>query len=169
MDDERIRRAAFVTLRRVICERFPRDQSVARGSVRLRVTVSRVTLARRSTLAGSNAVTDIGSLDPYMAAIEGPAPCDGCRNADRCAAQLEACPAFAVYVAHAGELRWRGAPRIPSRERFDAIFAEAPPAKAQTPKRPRLLTAEERRQRNTLRKQRWRQDQQKRQQARDAA
>jgi hypothetical protein len=168
MDDERIRRAAFVTLRRVICERFPRDQSVARGSVRLRVTVSRVTLARRSTLAGSNAVTDIGSLDPYVAAIEGPAPCDGCRNADRCAAQLEACPAFAVYVAHAGELRWRGAPRTPSRERFDAIFAE-PRAKAQTPKRPRLLTAEERRQRNTLRKQRWRQDQQKRQQARDAA
>jgi hypothetical protein len=51
---------------------------------------------------------------------------------------------------------------------FDAIFAE-PRAKAQTPKRPRLLTAEERRQRNTLRKQRWRQDQQKRQQARDAA
>jgi hypothetical protein len=74
-----------------------------------------------------------------------------------------------MYVQNGSELRWRAAPRIPSRERFDAIFAEAPRAKAQTPKRPRLLTAEGCRQRNTLRKQRWRQDQQKRQQARDAA
>jgi hypothetical protein len=73
-----------------------------------------------------------------------------------------------MYVQNGSELRWRAAPRIPSRERFDANLAE-PRAKAQTPKRPRLLTAEERRQRNTLRKQRWRQDQQKRQQARDAA
>jgi hypothetical protein len=47
---------------------------------------------------------------------------------------------------------------------FEDIFVEERPAKAQTPKRPRSLSVEERRQRNTLRKQRWRQ-----QQARDAA
>jgi hypothetical protein len=108
------------------------------------------------------------ALDNHAFLTE-PYPCQNCRHAARCKASLEACAQFSLYVAHAGELRWRSAPRIPSRERFDAIFAEAPPAKAQTPKRPRLLTAEERRQRNTLRKQRWRQDQQKRQQARDAA
>jgi len=113
-------------------------------------------------------MTDIGPLDPYVAAIEGPSPCDRCRNAARCGAQREACAAFSLYVQSGIEARWRSAPRIPARELFDRIFAEAPPAKARTPKRPRLLTAE-RRQRNTLRKQRWRQDQQKRQQARDAA
>jgi hypothetical protein len=43
---------------------------------------------------------------------------------------------------------------------FDRIFAEATPAKARTPKRPRLLTAEERRRRNTQRKRRWREQQQ---------
>jgi hypothetical protein len=105
----------------------------------------------------------------YGAVLAEPYPCENCRHAGRCKASLEACAAFSLYVAHAGELRWRAAPRIPGRECFDAIFAEASPAKAQTPKRPRLLTAEERRQRNTLRKQRWRQHQQKQQQARDAA
>ena len=105
----------------------------------------------------------------YHAFLTEPYPCQNCRHAARCKNSLEACAAFSLYVAHASELRWRAAKRIPSRERFDAIFAEATPAKAQTPKRPRLLTAEERRQRNTLRKQRWRQNQQKQQQARDAA
>jgi len=55
---------------------------------------------------------------------------------------------------------------MPTRALFETIFPETQPAKARTPKRPRLLTAEEHRQRNTLRKQRWRQDQR---QARDAA
>jgi hypothetical protein len=112
-------------------------------------------------------VTDIGPLNPYLAAIEGPAPCDRCRNAARCGAQLEACPAFLAFVQTASEARWRTARRTPTPELFARIFSEAQPAKAL--KRPRLLTAEERRQRNTLRKQRWRQDQQKQQQARDAA
>jgi hypothetical protein len=111
-------------------------------------------------------MTNIGLIDPCLVAIEGPAPCDACRNAPRCAVQLEACPAFALYAKGASEARWRSAPRLPSREQFDMIFPEERPAKAQMPKRPRLLTVEERRQRNTTRKQRWRQDQR---QARDAA
>jgi len=114
-------------------------------------------------------VTDIGLLDPYVAAIEGPSPCDACRNAARCGAQHEACPAFSLYVQNGSEARWRSAPRTPARELFKRIFTEATPAKAPAPKRLKLLTAEERRQRNTQRKQRWRQNQQKQQQARDAA
>jgi hypothetical protein len=94
----------------------------------------------------------------YNAILAEPYPCEKCRLAARCKAFLEACGAFHAYVAHAGEARWRSAPRIPSRERFDAIFTEATPAKARTLKR-RLLTAEERRRRNTLRKQRWREQQ----------
>jgi hypothetical protein len=54
---------------------------------------------------------------------------------------------------------------MPSREQFYTIFPEErPPLKLQVPKRLRLLTVDERRQRNTLRKRRWRE-----QQARDAA
>jgi hypothetical protein len=49
---------------------------------------------------------------------------------------------------------------MPTRALFDAIFTEAVPAKARTPKRLRLLTVEERPQRNTQRKQRWRERQQ---------
>jgi hypothetical protein len=104
-------------------------------------------------------VTDAGPLDLYVAAIEGPSPCDRCRNAPRCAVQHEACPAFSLYVQNGSEARWRGAPRTPARELFDRIFAEATPAKARTPKRPRLLTVEERRQRNTQRKRLWREQQ----------
>jgi len=102
----------------------------------------------------------------YLTILAEPFPCRECRHAARCKASLEACAAFSLYVAHAGELRWRAAPRMPTRALFETIFPEAQPAKARTPKRPRLLTLEERRQRNTLRKQRWRQDQR---QARDAA
>jgi hypothetical protein len=92
-------------------------------------------------------------------------PCRECRLAARCEASREACAAFSLYVANAGEIRWRAAPRAPSRAQFESIFAEERPAKPQTVKRVRvLLTAEERRQRNTARKQRWRQ-----QQARDVA
>jgi hypothetical protein len=93
-----------------------------------------------------------------------PFPCQDCRLAARCEASHEACAAFSLYVAHASELRWRAAPRMPTRALFEAIFAPVLPAKARTPKRLRLLTAEERRQRNTLRKRQWRE-----QQARDAA
>ena len=97
-------------------------------------------------------MTDIGPLDPYLAAIEGPSPCDACRNAARCGAQREACPAFSLFDQGASPARWRAAPRLPSREQFDMIFPEERPAKARMAKRLRLLTVEERRQRNTLRK-----------------
>ena len=112
------------------------------------------------------AVTLDGAQRDYLTILAEPFPCQECRQAARCMASLEACAAFSLYVAHAGELRWRAASRRPTRALFETIFPEAQPAKARTPKRPRLLTVEESRRRNTLRKQRWRQDQR---QARDAA
>ena len=109
------------------------------------------------------AVTLDDAQRDYLTILAEPFPCQECRHAARCKTSLEACAAFSLYVAHAGELRWRAAPRMPTRALFETIFAEAQPAKARTPKRLRL-TPEERRQRNAARKQRWRQ-----QQARHAA
>jgi hypothetical protein len=100
--------------------------------------------------------TPIEDALDYHAFLTEPYPCQNCRHAARCKVELQACDAFSLYVAHAGEARWRSAPRIPSRERFDSIFAEPSPAKAQTPKRPKLHTAEERRRRGALRQQRYR-------------
>ena len=115
---------------------------------------------------------DDAPRDDLLTLLAEPYPCENCRLAARCEAAHEACAAFSMYVAHASELRWRAAPRVPTRATYELVFAEAQPAKAQMPKRASLpLSAEERRRRNTLRKrsyrerkQRWRQ-----QQARDAA
>ena len=87
----------------------------------------------------------------YLTILAEPFPCQECRHAARCKASLEACAAFSLYVAHAGELRWRAAPRGPTRARFETLFVEAQPEKARTPKcpRPLRLTAEEHRRRNT--------------------
>jgi hypothetical protein len=114
------------------------------------------------------APTDDAS-DYYRAFLAEPYPCADCRLAGRCKASLEACAAFSLYVAHAGEARWRAAPRMPTRALFETIFTPVRLKGSRGAKRPRLLTAEERRRRNTARKQRWRQDQQKQQRARDAA
>jgi hypothetical protein len=100
--------------------------------------------------------TPIEDALDYHAFLTEPYPCQNCRHAARCKASLEACPAFSLYVAHAGELRWRAAPRMPTRAVFETIFAEHHPATAQTPKRARPLTEEERRRRGTLRQQRYR-------------
>ena len=117
-------------------------------------------------------LSDDAARDYLLMLLAEPFPCQGCRLAARCDASHEACAAFSLYVAHASELRWRAAPRVPNRALFETIFAPVRAAKARTPKRASLpLSAEERRRRNTLRKrsyrerkQRWRQ-----QQARDAA
>jgi hypothetical protein len=142
----------------------------------LRGAVPRVTLARHLHPPPEDLAVPKQALQPavtldddprdYLTILTEPFPCQECRHAARCKASLEACAAFSLYVAPAGEPRWRAAPRVPTRALFETIFAEPQPAKARTPKHLRLLTVEERRQRNTLRKQRWRQDQR---QARDAA
>jgi hypothetical protein len=50
-----------------------------------------------------------------------PAPCRGCRFAARCRAERLACDAAAGWAAGLSELRWRMAPRAPSRARLEAL------------------------------------------------
>ena len=50
-----------------------------------------------------------------------PEPCAGCRFAARCKVEHLACDALAVWASGAGELRWRAAPRAPSRARLEAL------------------------------------------------
>ncbi len=51
-----------------------------------------------------------------------PAPCQGCRFAERCGAQRLACDAYALFMAGAAERRWCMAPRAPTAARFAALF-----------------------------------------------
>ena len=53
--------------------------------------------------------------------MKGPEPCQSCRFAARCKAERLACDALAVWSAGAGELRWRAAPRAPTRARAEAL------------------------------------------------
>jgi hypothetical protein len=53
------------------------------------------------------------------------APCDECRHAARCKADRLACDAFAVYLAGGSEVRWRFAPRAPTRARYESLPAFA--------------------------------------------
>ena len=50
-----------------------------------------------------------------------PEPCRGCRFAPRCRAERLACDAAAGWAAGLSEIRWRAAPRAPSRARLEAL------------------------------------------------
>ena len=50
-----------------------------------------------------------------------PEPCQSCRFAARCRTERLACDALAVWASGAGELRWRAAPRAPTRARLEAL------------------------------------------------
>jgi hypothetical protein len=54
-------------------------------------------------------------------ALNTPAPCDACRHAERCKAERLACDAFAVFLAGGSEVRWRFAPRAPTRARYESL------------------------------------------------
>jgi len=47
-------------------------------------------------------------------------PCQSCRFAERCKVNQLACDCFALYLAGKSEMRWRIAPRVPTRERSPA-------------------------------------------------
>lgn len=64
------------------------------------------------------------TIDPDEVLL-GPAPCDDCPYAARCRVEVLACDAFAVYLSGARESRWRNAPRLPSRERGEAVLGTA--------------------------------------------
>ena len=50
-----------------------------------------------------------------------PEPCKGCRFAPRCRAERMACDAAAGWAAGLSEIRWRAAPRAPTRARLEAL------------------------------------------------
>jgi len=45
-------------------------------------------------------------------------PCDGCHFAARCQADKMACDALVIYMQDASPLRWKIAPRAPTRTRY---------------------------------------------------
>ncbi len=51
-----------------------------------------------------------------------PAPCDACQFAERCRSERLACEAFSLFTADASVVRWRAAPRTPTKARFEAVF-----------------------------------------------
>ncbi len=61
----------------------------------------------------------------YLDALIGPARCDGCRFAARCAAQRSACDQFAGFMAGAAQRRWGAAPRAPTRALYEATVGDA--------------------------------------------
>lgn len=54
--------------------------------------------------------------------LDEPAPCDGCRFAERCRDERLACDAFVMFASGAARWRWAGAPKAPTRERWLALF-----------------------------------------------
>jgi len=51
-------------------------------------------------------------------------PCDRSRFAERCRERLHACEAFGMYLHGLSKMRWRIAPRVPTRERYEALLGE---------------------------------------------
>jgi hypothetical protein len=45
-------------------------------------------------------------------------PCDGCWKNDRCCENRTACDALLLYTRDAAPIRWRSAPRNPSRDAY---------------------------------------------------
>jgi hypothetical protein len=84
-----------------------------------------------STTTGSVPPNGTQSKSPRVLKFKvAAAPCDSCRFARRCAAQLLACEAFAIYVE--GD-RWQAARRVPSRPL---------PNEGQVPLDPETVTAQ---------------------------
>jgi hypothetical protein len=48
-------------------------------------------------------------------------PCDGCRFAQRCVDNKLACDALSLYAKNVSPLRWRRAPRAPTRARYEIM------------------------------------------------
>lgn len=50
-----------------------------------------------------------------------PAPCTDCRFRERCARELLACDAYAIFLQDYARERWHTAPRAPTRARYEAL------------------------------------------------
>jgi hypothetical protein len=68
-------------------------------------------------------------VDVIPAFLDEPAPCDACPLRARCASERLACAAFSLFVSFRD---WSAAPRQPTRERFDEVFAPEKPLRAVT-------------------------------------
>jgi hypothetical protein len=83
--------------------------------------------ARAGGRAPESSITHVereSARDSLVTALRGPAPCDTCDRAPKCAARGLACSAFAQFVDGRSEVRWAQAPRTDaSADRFAAIFA----------------------------------------------
>ena len=53
-----------------------------------------------------------------------PCPCEGCRLAVRCDTEHLACLAFSLFMAGKSPVRWGTAPRVPTRERYEAVLGQ---------------------------------------------
>ena len=54
-----------------------------------------------------------------------PGPCHGCQQFERCCHGRLACAAFALFEAHgASRERYNAAPKLPTRERYEALFGK---------------------------------------------
>jgi hypothetical protein len=52
-------------------------------------------------------------------------PCDDCRYREKCAGERLACEAFGMFLHDLSEVRWRTAPRVPTRELYQALVGDA--------------------------------------------
>ena len=61
-------------------------------------------------------------IAPSQLAALDPCPCEGCRFALRCDTEHLACLAFSLFMAGKSPVRWGTAPRVPTRERYEALL-----------------------------------------------
>jgi len=65
----------------------------------------------------------VPSAPSQLDALE-PCPCEGFRLAVRCDTEHLACLAFSLFMAGKSPVRWKMAPRVPTRERYEAVLGE---------------------------------------------
>jgi hypothetical protein len=63
--------------------------------------------------------------NPPPSFIDAPSPCDACRQAERCAAELRACSQFSLFINGASATRWRAAPKAASTAIYSVLFDPA--------------------------------------------
>ena len=71
---------------------------------------------------GKWTVSDLTIVPSHELVRHGPSPCDACRFAERCREQLQACSAFSMFLHGFSKVRWRIAPRVPTRERYQTLL-----------------------------------------------
>ena len=63
---------------------------------------------------------ELGAQDQHDTSL---GPCVQCPSASRCGPQRLACEQFASFSQWGGDIRWRAAPRQPSRQIFERLLS----------------------------------------------